>query len=86
MSVDKYKKVDGVEMRLQRFISILTPVNDYFADVLSDDKALPYIGQLTTMVVDDGDVVLVDSEDFESCFNLLRLPPQWQRFFAFASQ
>eukprot|EP00971_Amphidinium_carterae_P264288 5242846-Amphidinium_carterae.1 len=30
MAVDKVKNIGGVERKLQRFISIFTPVNDYF--------------------------------------------------------
>eukprot|EP00971_Amphidinium_carterae_P193448 3838874-Amphidinium_carterae.1 len=80
MSVDKWK--DG---RLcQRFISILTPVNDYFGEVLGDDKLLPYIGQITCMALETDSVVVVDSEDFESCFNLFVLPDEWLPFTAYS--
>ena len=85
MAVDKWKKFDGKNVLMQRFISIFTPINDFFGQVLSDDKDLPYIGQLTTMELEADDILLVDSEDFESCFNLFVLPPAWRCFFAYAA-
>eukprot|EP00971_Amphidinium_carterae_P269571 5347821-Amphidinium_carterae.1 len=84
MAVDKVKNIGGVERKLQRFISIFTPVNDYFDHVLQDDQLLPYIGQLTTIALDSGEVILIDSEDLESCFNLFKLPRVWLLFFAFS--
>eukprot|EP00971_Amphidinium_carterae_P069808 1381448-Amphidinium_carterae.1 len=70
-----------------RFISILTPVNAFFNQVIDDDPdMLPYLGQLTSLLIEDDEVVLVDSEDLTSSFNLFLMPRVWYRFFGFALQ
>eukprot|EP00971_Amphidinium_carterae_P060771 1202689-Amphidinium_carterae.1 len=56
MAVDKIKTIGGVERRCQRFIAILTPVNEYFTSVLND-MVLPYIGQMCSVVLDGSDVL-----------------------------
>ena len=54
-----------------------------FQDRLEGDgKLLPYLGQLTLLQQEEEEVWLGDSEDFTSCFNLFRLPPDWHKFMA----
>lgn len=82
-AVKKVKVVDGKEVRVQRFISNLIPSNTYQERLEGDDHLLPYLGQLTLLEQEEGQVFLVDSEDFVSCFNLFKLPPVWHRYMAF---
>ena len=82
-AVKKEKKKDGKVLRLQRFISNLIPTNMFQDRIEGDDKLLPYLGQLTLLEQEQGEVWLVDSEDFVSCFNLFRLPPCWRKYMAF---
>eukprot|EP00971_Amphidinium_carterae_P325008 6455066-Amphidinium_carterae.1 len=84
MGVRKVKKLDGVEVECQRFISILTPINEYVSFVVDGDQLLPYVGQLTTLVLDGEQIAVVDSDDLESCFNLFRMPPDWYPYFGFS--
>ena len=43
----------------------------------------PYAGQLTLAAIEDDEDILIDCEDFESCFNLFGLPAEWHGLFAF---
>ena len=82
-AVKKEKKVDGKVVSAQRFISNLIPSNMFQDRLEGDDKLLPYLGQLTLLQQEEEEVWLGDSEDFTSCFNLFRLPPDWHKFMAF---
>ena len=73
-AVPKYKKVNGRETRLQRFISVLVPSNSYQDHIEGDDTHWPYLGQLAMVEVEPDQDILVDSEDLASCFNLFSLP------------
>ncbi|CAK0789972.1 unnamed protein product, partial [Prorocentrum cordatum] len=72
--VEKIKYKDGVRQELPRFISIFCPINDYLTRITGDDDKLPHVGQVTLLHLEEGEEVLIDSEDFESCFNLFTLP------------
>ena len=85
-AVPKYKCVEGHEVRLQRFISILVPSNTYQDHMAGDDRHLPYLGQLAMVEVEPDQEVLVDSEDLTSCFNLFSLPREWGGLMTFAKQ
>eukprot|EP00435_Cladocopium_sp_Y103_P072729 s88_g41.t1 len=82
-AVPKLKTVGGETKRYQRFISNLIPSNFYQDRIEGDDKLLPYLGQLTLLQQDESEVWVVDAEDFTSCFNLFRIPPQWHSYMAF---
>ena len=85
-AVPKYKEVDGVVKKLQRFISILVPANTYQTHAPGDDTHLPYLGQMSMFQLESGQDVLVDSEDLTSCFNLFLLPEQWGGLMTFSKQ
>ena len=82
--VAKTKEIGGQDIHMQRFISILCPINEYLRRIPGDDDKLPYAGQITLVKLASDEDVLVDSEDFESAFNLFRMPPQWLVFFAYS--
>lgn len=85
-AVTKVMRMDGKDHVLQRFISILVPANEYLNKIPGDDDCLPYAGQITLATIEDDEDVLVDSEDFESCFNLFGLPAAWRGHFVFEKQ
>ena len=69
--VRKLKKVGGETKELQRFISNLILTNMFQERIDGDDRLLPsYLSQLTLLGQGDSEIILVDSEDFTSCFNL----------------
>ena len=81
--VRKVKKIGGEERVMQRFISNLIPSNEYQAHLSGGDKFLPYLGQISLFQLDDSEMMLVDSEDFCSCFNLFSLPEVWRGYMCF---
>ena len=85
-AVPKYKVIGGEEKKLQRFISILVPSNTYQDHMPGDDRHLPYVGQLSMLQLEDGEDLLIDSEDLTSCFNLFELPPSWGGLMTFSKQ
>ena len=81
--VKKLKQIGGEEKTMQRFISNFIPINQYLAHLSGGDQFLPYLGQLTLMGLEDDENLLIDSEDFCSCFNLFTLPASWRGLMCF---
>ena len=86
IGVDKFKEVDGQEIRLLRFIAILTPLNSYMRKLAGDSNTLPLANFLSKIILSDIEVMSLDGEDMHSCFNLFFLPEQWWGYFAFEKQ
>ena len=86
MGVDKFKKTEAGVSHLLRFICIFVPANAYLRSLRGDAHALPYLGQLGLWLLEDDEVILTDSEDMESCFNLFAMPSCWLGLFAFEKE
>ena len=84
--VRKVKVINGQEVELQRFISILVPSNEILAELPGEQDTLPYIGQLTGLLLEPGEDLMLESEDFQSAFNLFRVPEEWCPFFAYSKK
>ena len=84
--VKKLKEVGGVTKELQRFISILVPTNEATMQLLGEQDSLPYIGMLTALQLGKNEELYLESEDFQSAFNLFRVPPNWTPFFAYSKK
>ena len=84
--VSKKKMVGGIEVELQRFISILVPTNEHSIPLPGDQDTLPYVGQLTGIVLEEDKDLYIHSEDFTSAFNLFRVPESWSPHFAFGKK
>eukprot|EP00971_Amphidinium_carterae_P334349 6469574-Amphidinium_carterae.1 len=63
MGVDKYKEIDGVMHHFLRFISILCPINSYMRRLRGDVCHLPFVPQLSLVLLEEGEMVSIDSED-----------------------
>ena len=77
--VSKMKK--GLE--LQRFISILCPINEYLQKIPGAEETLPYVGQVCLASIGPGEEMVLDSLDLESCFNLFKVEDAWLGYFAY---
>ena len=62
-------KIKGDKV-LQRFISILCPLNAVSTKIEGDEGTLPYVGQVSLLNVPEDGVIVIDSEDLQSAFNL----------------
>ena len=83
MGVDKPKEVDGVLKVFLRFICIFTPINGFMRRLRGDCDLLPFLNQLSLVLLEDGEVAFIDSEDMVSCFNVFVMPEAWARYFSF---
>ena len=66
-----------------RFICIPTSINEYFTRPQTFTHTLPYPAQLASITLAADQVLIGDSTDLASAFNLFVLPPIWRQFFAF---
>ena len=86
MGVDKFKKTEAGLKHLLRFICIFVPANSYLRSLRGDADSLPYLGQLGLLLLEEDEVIITDSEDMESCFNLFAMPSCWLGLFAFEKE
>ena len=84
MGVDKFKEKAGVVEHPLRFITIMTPLNGHMRDIAGEVAFLPYIAHSMLIVLGEHEEAIVDSEDFVSCFNLVRMPAVWAGFMAYS--
>ena len=84
--VRKLKEVNGRTVELLRFISILVPTNEVTIQLPGAQDSLPYVGQLTALLLDKDELAFVESEDFTSAFNLFYVPDNWAPFFAYSKK
>ena len=87
MAVAKDKDLGGgrIEHR-QRFVSILVPLNSYLRRLPGDSSLLPNVTRMSLVALEEGEVLVLDSEDMTSAFNLFRMPACWRKAFTFSRQ
>ena len=79
MAVSKLK----AGRKLQRFICCFGPLNLYMRSFGGDAGTLPQAQFVSRFVLSRDEVLTVDGEDLQSCFNLFTTPAVWQGFMAF---
>ena len=84
--VHKEKWIDGKKVDAQRFISIMCPINAVTDPIPGSQDTLPYIGQLTGLMLEEDESLYLDSEDLQSAFNLFSIPDQWLGFFSYSKK
>eukprot|EP00438_Fugacium_kawagutii_P016768 Skav231119 [mRNA] locus=scaffold7:90570:104623:- [translate_table: standard] len=82
----KEKMVDGQLKKCQRFISIMCPVNAITEPISGSQDTLPYIGQMTGLMLEESESLYLESEDLQSAFNLFSIPPKWYGYFAYSKK
>ena len=82
-AVAKKKEINGKVVELQRFISILVPTNEHSQQLPGAQDSLPYVGQLSGIMLEETQDLYLDSEDLTSAFNLFAVPDNWLPHFAF---
>ena len=85
-AVAKRKEVGGQVVEVQRFISVLIPTNEHSVQLTGEQDSLPYVGQLTGIVLEEENDLYMESEDFTSAFNLFAVPESWLPHFAFSKK
>ena len=85
-AVKKEKIIDGKVHDCQRFISILVPTNAATTPIEGAQDTLPYIGTLSALLLEEDELLYLDSEDLQSAFNLFSVPDQWLGYFAYSKK
>eukprot|EP00435_Cladocopium_sp_Y103_P054971 s63_g18.t1 len=85
-AVFKEKIIDGRVVAAQRFISILCPINSVTMPIIGDQETLPYIGQLSGILLEEHESLYLESEDLQSAFNLFAVPDRWLGFFSYSKK
>ena len=85
-AVEKRKMVNGKEVVMQRFISNFIPINEFLETLPGDQDFLPYVAQLGLILLEEGQTLLIESEDLTSAFNLFRMPDAWLPYFSYAKK
>eukprot|EP00435_Cladocopium_sp_Y103_P044009 s914_g12.t1 len=85
-AVFKEKVIDGRIVPAQRFISILCPINSVTMPIIGDQETLPYIGQLSGIMLEENESLYLESEDLQSAFNLFSVPDSWLGFFSYSKK
>ena len=67
-----------------RLIMNLVPVNRLCRNLAGDISTLPTWSGMSTFVLEDGQVLLMSSEDIRCFFYLFEVPTSWRKFLAFA--
>ena len=67
-------------MELLRFICTLVPIKSYLRKLKGDSNLLPFLPQMT---LERHGVLLTESEDTMSCFNLFKMLDSWAGYFTF---
>eukprot|EP00438_Fugacium_kawagutii_P000030 Skav208216 [mRNA] locus=scaffold3686:21970:30201:- [translate_table: standard] len=85
-AVKKLKIVDGKPVSCQRFISVMCPINAVTQALEGSQDTLPYIGQLSGLMLEEDESLYLESEDLQSAFNLFRAPEEFLGFFAYGKK
>ena len=80
-AVGKGEFENGIET--QRLIMNLTPVNALCRPLAGDVGTLPAVSGLNGYLLEDGEVVLLSSEDIRCFFYLFAVPEGWKQFMGF---
>ena len=65
MGVDKPKFVDGRWVTLLQFIRAFCPINAFLRRLRGDSRQLPFLNTLSLVLLEDGEGLLVDTEDMQ---------------------
>ena len=90
MAITKVKEIEGTlahkkeTIEVQRFISVMCPVNSYFRKLRGASYTLPYIGRAVLIMLENGELLVDDGADIHSCFNVFSLPDDWIGYMTFS--
>lgn len=84
MGADRWKKVGGVDKHCLRFISDLTNLKRYQKKLRGDSGMFPQPPLLSGIFLDDDEQLVFDSEDLQSCCNLLDVTSCWKVMIVFS--
>ena len=77
---------DGVGFEICRLIMNLVPTNSICRNLIGDTSTLPTVVGLSSIILDDGQLLLTSSEDIRCFFYLFQTPPEWWPYMGFARE
>ena len=77
---------DGVEFDICRLIMNLVPTNSICRNLVGDTCTLPTVVGLSSIILEDDQLLLTSSEDIRCFFYLFQTPPSWWRYMGFARE
>ena len=77
---------DGIEFDVRRLIMNLVPTNSLCRNLVGDTATLPSIVGLTSIILEDSELLLTSSEDIRCFFYLFQTPPEWWPYMGFARE
>eukprot|EP00971_Amphidinium_carterae_P297957 5920580-Amphidinium_carterae.1 len=72
---------DGTQSRVLRLIANLIPSNSLLKPMTGCSQQMGYSPLWAQLHLEDGECLLLYSEDQQSCFHLYSMPPSWRCFF-----
>ena len=77
---------DGTEFEVCRLIMNLVPTNSICRNLVGDTCTLPTVVGLSSIILDDDQLLLTSSEDIRCFFYLFQTPPEWWPYMGFARE
>ena len=77
---------EGVEFEVCRLIMNLVPTNSCCRSLTGDTSTLPSVIGMSSIVLEDHQLLVTSSEDIRCFFYLFRTPPSWWKFMAFGRE
>ena len=77
---------DGSEFEICRLITNLVPTNGCCRSLTGDTSTLPSVIGMSSIVLEDHQLLVTSSEDIRCFFYLFRTPPSWWCFMAFGRE
>ena len=77
---------DGVEFDVCRLIMNLVPTNSLCRNLVGDTCTLPTVVGLSSIILEDDQLLLTSSEDIRCFFYLFQTPQSWWRYMGFARE
>ena len=77
---------DGVEFDVCRLIMNLVPTNSISRNLVGDTCTLPTVVGLSSIILEDDQLLLTSSEDIRCFFYLFQTPQSWWRYMGFARE
>ena len=77
---------DGLEFEVCRLIMNLVPTNSICRNLVGDTCTLPTVVGLSSIILDDDQLLLTSSEDIRCFFYLFQTPQKWWPYMGFARE
>ena len=78
--------LDGIEFEICRLLMNLVPINAICRNLIGDISTLPTVVGLSSIVLEDSQLLLTSSKDIRCFFYLFQTPREWWPYMGFARE